>query len=178
MVVWALLAFGALDVLLRGTRDDWAFFLPPVALFAWLLWLVLWAPRLIVEPGRLVARDVLRTFALPWASITAIAPGTMLRIDYLDAAGRPRTLRPWNALGARTGRPDGDAASVFARARTGRGGPLPSAPRVSETDVLLDAWNNAERGPERAEPPRWHVWEIVMTGLLIAACVAPHVLPA
>lgn len=180
LVVWVLLAFAAVDVLLRGTRGDWLFFLPPVVLFAWLLWLALWAPRLIVEAERLVVRDVLRTFALPWASITGIRPGTMLRIDYLDASGRPRILRPWNGLGARTDRPDPDAAASVARARPGQ--PLTHRPpsrrpvrRTEAADVLVDVWHAAEPSPAApSAQTRWHGWEMAVTVLLVAACIAPH----
>lgn len=115
IVVWVVCLALQIDAFARagvaGVRT-----LPALVLVAVLVWFVLWAPRLVLRQDEVVVHNVWTTSHLPFAVVSAVRIGAMVRFDVDDAAGRTRTITAWNAPGVRRDRP------TFGSARRGRDG--------------------------------------------------------
>ena len=94
---WLIEAGLLIDLVHRGNMTDLLNYAPWLLLVGWAIWVLLWAPRLLVYRDRVEVIEPLRCFRLPFHRITDVRLGVALRIDYTDASGRARRLRPWNA---------------------------------------------------------------------------------
>ena len=119
ILIWLIEALLVVDLLLRGHAADLLTYLPWLALIGASVWVVLWAPGVLVRPDAVEVVEPWYAKRLPYHRIIDIASGVTLRIEYLDGDGRVRKLRPWNAPGHR-----------------GLQGAAPAQP-------LLDAWRAA-----------------------------------
>lgn len=171
VVAWALLGFGAVDIAWHGTPGERLAYLPWLAVAAVAVHLVLWAPRIRVGRDAVEVREVLRTFTLPYAAISDITASGILKISYLDAAGRPRLLRPWNSPSPRKlGRPQPGAPRGGGPGRAaGSGSEAPRAGAAPE-QVLLDRWRDHAGGAGAAAlAVRWHAIELGVLAVLVTA---------
>lgn len=153
VVSWTALGLGAADIVVRGTPGERLAFLPWLAVIAYGLWLVLWAPRLVVGSDDVVVHELLRTYVLPYDAITDIRRGGLLRIDYTDARGRTRTLRPWNGPGI------------------GRRPTVTGRPADHPADQLVARWQ-AGGGSGRTVATAWRWRQLVVLAALVVAAVA------
>lgn len=150
-LVWALCGATALQAFWLLGGDGWRFAVLPAVASA-VVWVVLWAPRVVVREDRLEVRNVLVTHLLPMAAIADARLGAMLRFDLVAAPGEARTeqVTAWNAPGVGRDRP---------RERLSRADPRAShgAPAARE--------NWAERlrrdqlaSPSHAAVAAWEQW--------------------
>lgn len=183
IVVWVVLGLLAVEALLSaGVRGLGV--VPGLALIAGLIWLLLWAPRVVLHEEEVEVRNILTTHHLPFAAITAVRLGAMLRLDTRAADGAPRTISAWNAPGigrdnplARAGRDEPGAGGTDRRRRLSRGERLRRDQERSRSAVVRDRWESwAERqGDEPAAAADGtaipttsvNVREIVVLGVLI-----------
>lgn len=185
IAVWALCAGLQADAFLRiglaGART-----LPFLLLAAVLVWVVLWAPRLVLRQEEVEVRNVWTTSRLPFAAITAVRIGAMVRFDARGADGDERTVTAWNAPGIGRDHPRERLGSIRAGAQGARQGA--AAPRragaaerlsrdqgASRSAIVRERWDTwadrheAEAGQARAPRTTANVLSI---GLLAAALVA------
>ena len=142
---WLIEAGLLIDLVHRGNMTDLLNYAPWLLLVGWAIWVLLWAPRLLVYRDRVEVIEPLRCFRLPFHRITDVRLGVALRIDYTDASGRARRLRPWNAPARRDLKGEQPAQS------------------------LRDAWQAAPgRGDEQAQV-RWLTGRAALLLALAAA---------
>lgn len=157
VIIWAAIGYLSVDLLLRGTPGVIASYLPGLALAAWLTGIVLFAPRLEVGPDALTSHEILRTYRLPYERVVDIRVGGTVTIDYTDAAGRSRRLRPWNAPG------------VVRLGRTPTRRPATAAPGAAS--VLVQAWAGYRHDGEprtATATPNWWQWGVAAALLVLA----------
>jgi hypothetical protein len=71
--------------------------LPVPLLLLSLVWLVLWAPRVVLHEDSVEVRNVLVTHHLPFAAIQDVRLGAMLRFEVVTRRGDRTMLTAWNA---------------------------------------------------------------------------------
>lgn len=156
---WAMLAFLAVDALVRGSWAAFVLYAPGLALAAWLLYVVFWAPRIVVTDDAAVLRNLWTTLTIPYPRIIDIAIALSVRLTYRDNDGRERRISSWNAPGmTKLGR------TAFRRHTDPH---AQDAPQVSPSAVLLDVW---ERHADDADSPvvRTPNWVTILGTILLA----------
>ena len=95
--VVGLLGLGlALDAVLRaGWRGVMT--LPVLLLLMALVWMVLWAPRVVLHEDSVEVRNVVVTHLIPFAAIGEVRVGAMLRLEVAGRDGATSTITAWNA---------------------------------------------------------------------------------
>lgn len=182
VLVWALSAALLVDAVARagvaGLRV-----LPFLLLAGIGAWALLWAPRVVLGERQVEVRNVLVTHVLPFASITAVRLGAMLRLDVRGAGPAERTITAWNAPGigrdspiaAERRRRAAPAGSREAAPRPlGRGERLALDQQRSRSAIVVQRWeawqDAAERGNGNETPGPRPVTR-VNTGVLVALAV-------
>lgn len=156
--VVAVLLIG--DAAVRGAWDVVALAAPWAALVLWLMYLVLVRPALIVEPGVLRIRNLLREHVIPWDDIDAYTTRLQLTVILNDG----RKISAWGAPPSSVGRP---------RPQLGKRDEH-SLPPARADDLILDA--RTALGP--VPPPvgggvqtHWQLSVVIITVVLVALCI-------
>ena len=96
-VVVAVLGLGlTLDAVIRAGWQG-VLVLPAPLLFLALVWMVLWAPRVVLHEDSVEVRNVLVTHHLPFAAIQEVHLGAMLRFEATTDRAAASTVTAWNA---------------------------------------------------------------------------------
>jgi hypothetical protein len=180
LLSWAVLAALGVQALVVGGWPAVIRDVPPMFLVGWLIYLVLWMPRVVVKRDSAVVVNLLRTYWLPYETIEQINIGATVRIEYL-AKGRTHRVHCWNVPGyqrpgltAPTSRRP-QAASVSPANWTGSAQRVPdkAAGQPPAAAQLRDRWLNAPEvpGPHRSPRIRWN-WQwliaLALVGYLLA----------
>ena len=153
---------------------------PPMFLVGWLIYLVLWMPRVVVMQDSTLVVNVLRRYWLPYEAIERIDIGATVRIEYL-AKGRTHRVHCWNVPGyqrpgltAPTSRRP-QAAPANPESWTGGAQRVPdkSAGQPPSASQLRERWLNAPSasGPHRFPRVRWN-WQWLIAVALIGYLLA------
>lgn len=121
VIVWALCAATIVESFWAVGIHGWQFAVLPLAVSA-VVWVLLWAPRVVVHPDRLEVRNVLITHDLPMTAIEDVRVGAMLRVILppRGAGAKPVVITAWNAPGIGKDRPRDRLASSDVRSRYGQ----------------------------------------------------------
>ncbi|MDN5820741.1 MAG: PH domain-containing protein [Brachybacterium sp.] len=96
-VVVGVLGLGlTLDAVIRAGWQG-VLVLPAPLLFLALVWMVLWAPRVVLHEDSVEVRNVLVTHHLPFAAIQEVRLGAMLRFEVTADRAATSTITAWNA---------------------------------------------------------------------------------
>lgn len=96
-LVVAVLGLGlTLDAVLRAGWQGVLVLPAPLLLLA-LVWMVLWAPRVVLHEDSVEVRNVLVTHHLPFAAIQEVRLGAMLRFEVATQRAATSTITAWNA---------------------------------------------------------------------------------
>lgn len=176
IVVWVALVLLLGQAAWLGRWDTVRDFLPAMTLIAWGVYVVLWAPRTVIERTQLVLRNVWSTLYLPYPRITDIRLGAYVRLHFVGADGKEHKLSLWNAPGVPRlrGKP-GTGITVS--------GPTPRREALDRdalrqgtqkdlsgpSRAMITAWER-EENTKSADQARWriHWFEIAVTLALIA----------
>lgn len=189
VIVWALCAATILESFWAVGIHGWQFAVLPLAVSA-VVWTLLWAPRVVVHPGRIEVRNVFITHVLPMAAIEDVRLGAMLRVILPPraAGGKPVVVTAWNAPGVGKDRPRDRLARSDVRSRYSQERSVHAAPstwskrlvrdqRVSPSFAVVQAWErhsrealeseSSERGDHDASAagarePSWHLNTVVL----------------
>src|SRR5699024_11695334 len=71
--------------------------LPAVLLALALVWMVLWAPRVVLHEDSVEVRNVFVTHHIPFAAIQEVRLGAMLRFEVITQRAATSTITAWNA---------------------------------------------------------------------------------
>jgi hypothetical protein len=72
---WVAVAFEILllgDAIFRGAWSTILGYLPPVLLILWVLWLVLWRTSVRAETDRVIVRNLVRVYDVPWSRVVGV----------------------------------------------------------------------------------------------------------
>lgn len=95
--VVGLLGLGlAVDAVLRAGWQG-VLTLPVLLLIMALVWMVLWAPRVVLHADSVEVRNVVVTHLIPFAVIEEVRVGAMLRLEVAGRTGTTSTITAWNA---------------------------------------------------------------------------------
>lgn len=95
--VVGLLGLGlALDAVLRAGWQG-VLTLPVLLLIMALVWMVLWAPRVVLQEDSVEVRNIVVTHLIPFAAIEEVRVGAMLRLEVAGRSGTTSTITAWNA---------------------------------------------------------------------------------
>lgn len=95
--VVGLLGLGlTLDAVIRAGWQGVLVLPAPLLLLA-LVWMVLWAPRVVLHEEEVEVRNVLVTHRLPFAAIQEVRVGAMLRFEVTTDRAATSTVTAWNA---------------------------------------------------------------------------------
>lgn len=143
LVVWATLAWLGIDALVRGGFPAFARFAPGLTFIAVLMWIVFWAPRLIVHKDSVEIRNILHTYSAPFTAIEHVGIGAMIRVEGRTESGTTRTVTAWNAPGVRRDAP-WDSKSYGGEGAAGVSSPqarLVQDQRATPSYLLYERWN-------------------------------------
>lgn len=196
LLVWAVCAATVLQAFWLLGADGWRFAVLPSVASA-LIWVVLWAPRVVVHADRLEVRNVLVTRVLPMALIERARLGVMLRLELMPSheGAKPEVVTAWNAPGVGRDSPRERIASSDPRSRHGSGAAarpdwsarLVRDQRASASYPALEAWETWQRSHDAAAVTAAEAGELRRTArqrpnlvvlALLAACVAAVALRA
>lgn len=79
--------------------------LPLLLLVVVAVWMLLWAPRVVLHDEAVEVRNIFVTHHLPFAALTDIRIGAMLRLETVSRRGEPTTVTAWNAPALRRDNP-------------------------------------------------------------------------
>lgn len=154
LLVWAVCAATVLQAFWLLGLDGGSFAVLPLVASA-LMWVLLWAPRVVVRPDRIEVRNVLVTRVLPMALIDRARLGAMLRFELVPAreGAKAEVITAWNAPGVGRDSPRERIASSDPRARQGAGAAarpdwsarLLRDQRASPSYPALEAWETWHR---------------------------------
>lgn len=85
-----------LDAVIRAGWQGVLVLPVPLLLLA-LVWMVLWAPRVVLHEDEVEVRNVLVTHRLPFAAIQEVRVGAMLRFEVTTRRAATSTVTAWNA---------------------------------------------------------------------------------
>jgi len=164
---WVLCGLFIVDLLLTGTPGTVLRFLPWLLLVAWVLYVLLWRPRLAIHADRLDVLNLVRDHEIPFEGLVAFR--VLQTVSFDTTAGR---VPSWGAPGAgKLGPRMGTSAS---------GGRVFSVPRTQERiETSLQAWEASrpdDAGPVREVRSRWNRGVAVVSVLLVLWAVATAVL--
>lgn len=95
--VVGLLGLGlAVDAVVRAGWQG-ALTLPVLLLILALVWMVLWAPRVVLHEDSVEVRNIVVTHLIPFAVIEEVRVGAMLRLEVAGRGSTTRTITAWNA---------------------------------------------------------------------------------
>lgn len=96
-IVVGVLGLGlTLDAVIRAGWQG-VLVLPAPLLVLALVWMVLWAPRVVLHEESVEVRNVLVTHRLPFAAIQEVRLGAMLRFEVTTPRAATSTITAWNA---------------------------------------------------------------------------------
>jgi hypothetical protein len=96
IVVWLIGAGLLVEAVIRAGWQGVLLIPVPLLLLA-LVWLVLWAPRVVLHEDSVEVRNILVTHHLPFPAIEEVRVGAMLRFEVVTRRGDRTTLTAWNA---------------------------------------------------------------------------------
>jgi hypothetical protein len=180
LLSWTVLAALAVQAFAVGGWSAVIRDVPPMVLVGWLIYLVLWMPRVVVKPDGAAVVNLLRTYWLPYEAIDRIDIGATVRIEYL-ADGRTHRIHCWNVPGyqrpgltAPTSRRP-QAAPANPESWTGGAQRVPDKPasQPPAASQLRDRWLAAPEVPDPRRPPRirWN-WQWLIALALVAYLLA------
>lgn len=145
IIVWTGIALLAADALWRGGINSLLRFGPGLILVAVLMWVVFWAPRLIVEPSAVEIRNIMTTYRAPLTALEHVGIGAMVRIEARTESGTTRSITAWNAPGLKRDKVQPQAHTH----RTGTPRPNPTQRLVADQQscpsyILYQRWMAAE----------------------------------
>ena len=85
-----------LDAVIRAGWEG-VLVLPALLLVAALVWMVLWAPKVVLHEEAVEVRNVLVTHLIPFAALEDVRIGAMLRFDVSSSGAATRSITAWNA---------------------------------------------------------------------------------
>lgn len=153
LVTAVILAALMIDALLRAGADGLRW-LPAVLLIGAVIWAVLWRPCVIAGRESVQVRNVLSTADLPYAAVTAVRIGAMVRLEYEDASGRERTVTAWNAPGVGRESPRGRLGRIHGQERSRTS----AAERRTVADWGERLVRDQQRSPSAVIRRRWEQW--------------------
>lgn len=175
IIGWAVLAILCIDLIVRAEWGILLGYAPTVALIAWGLYALLWAPAITVGREAATVRNIWVTTVLPYPRIIDIAVTIMVRLTYTADDGRERTVTSWNAPGLPKLSTAYGSPRQADRLGLRRNHPAPvrrdaASPQdlVGPSQVLLDAWQRGLTAPDApaTRTPNWLV--ITVTAVLTA----------
>ncbi|WP_394215643.1 PH domain-containing protein [Brachybacterium vulturis] len=120
----------------------------PVPLFALaLVWMVLWAPQVVLHEESVEVRNVLLTHHLPFAAIQEVRIGAMLRFEVTTHRAATSTVTAWNAPALGRDAPWRREATMYEQNLRGRS----STPQ----ERLV---NDQQRSRSAVVKTRWERW--------------------
>lgn len=138
VVAWAICIFLSVNLVLAGTASDMWKFLPWMLFIAWGLYVLLWRPQLVVRPGGLSVRNLLRDHEIPFSQLKALR--VVQSVSFDTTAGR---IASWGAPGAsKLGRKlpsDTGALDIESEPAT-----------KTAVQAAWDAWERSQPSPEMA----------------------------
>lgn len=156
-LVWALCAATILESFWVLGLHGWRFAVVPLAVSA-VVWMLLWAPRVVVRPGRLEIRNVVVTHMVPMTAIEDVRLGAMLRVILppRTEGAKPEVITAWNAPGVGKDRPRDRIAGSDVRSRYSQERSLQTATstwserlvrdqRTSPSYAVVEAWERSSR---------------------------------
>ncbi|MDT9593885.1 PH domain-containing protein [Nocardioides zeae] len=174
VALWVVEALLALDLARTG---DLLPALPGFVLAAYLLWLVLWRPHVVVDAEGTQLHNVLRTVVVPWEALIHVETKYALTLRTARAAhsawaapapARPSSVRRQREV--RKPRP-GEAGVRPGDLRGTSSGDAAHLVRERWEHLLATGGIEAGRAEEVHEQVRWHVPELAVAGVLLAATV-------
>ncbi|WP_157975723.1 PH domain-containing protein [Brachybacterium sp. YJGR34] len=158
VIVWAFCAATALQAFWLLGLDGWSFAVLPAVVCA-VLWVLLWAPRVVVREDRIEVRNVLVTHHLPMAAIERARLGAMLRFEVRSqrADGAEEVVTAWNAPGVGRDRPRERLARADRRA--------PGASARAQADWAERLRRDQLASPSHAAVEAWERWEAGRAGV-------------
>lgn len=140
-----------LDAVLRAGWEGVLLLPVPLLLLA-LVWLVLWAPRVVLHETSVEVRNVLLTHHAPFAAIQDVRLGAMLRLEVVTARGRSTTITAWNAPALGRDAPWRRQAMLHEQTLRGR--------RLSPPERLVHDQQHSRSAVVKQRWERWHDrWE-------------------
>ncbi|GGH49723.1 PH domain-containing protein [Microbacterium album] len=163
-VIVALLLFA--DLVVRGGWDQTVLVAPWLLLILWLVYILMYAPRVVVTDRGVRIHNVLRVAEVPWTAVADIVMRWQLELHLVEPAGSGRgktVLQAWAVAAPRRYRPR----------LSGR----PSS-REAEAEETLDvlrglheaALASAPAGEPATVTRTWDVPAVVAGALIVAWC--------
>lgn len=157
ILVWAILGAMAIEAVLAAGLEGLRV-LPGLALLAALIWAVLWAPRLVLLAEGVRVRNLLHTYALPFARIQEVRLGMMVRFDVDALDGKPRKITAWNAPGIGRDNPLGREVAMATDVRgIGLSSRGQTRRRLSRGERLVRDQNSSRSAIVRERWEQWHL---------------------
>lgn len=176
IAVWIFCLVALVDGILRGTpgyilRD--VLVVAAVSLAAWILF---FRPRLIIREDGLRMINLIRSYDIPFASLTSWRVGGVLQVEFRTEDERVHKITSWGAPGLRKQRPQ--MSAVFGRNRSpqshaGAMAGTANADLRSITELALEhrehEWRRTHRGAEEAFATG--TWNWLPVAVLVALIV-------
>lgn len=146
--VVGLLGLGlTLDAVLRAGWEG-MMMLPVLLLILALVWMVLWAPRVVLHEDSVEVRNVLVTHLVPFAVIEEVRVGAMLRLEVAGRSGTTSTITAWNAPALSRDAPWRRQAQIHEQGLRGR--------RLTPQERLV---NDQQSSRSAVIKLRWERWQ-------------------
>lgn len=175
----------ALDAVLRAGWEG-VLVLPAVLLALALVWMVLWAPRVVLHEDSVEVRNVFVTHHIPFAAIQEVRLGAMLRFEVITQRAATSTITAWNAPALGRDKPWRREATMYEQNLRGRSYTpqerLVTDQRRSRSAVVKTRWerfmdrrdaqgSRPVGGTEEAMTTTPNVLQIAVVGVLTALVV-------
>lgn len=140
-------------------------FLPALLLGAWLVYLLLWRPAIIVDKDDVKVREILRTTTIPYSQISDVRLSSIVAIIATGPRGTQVIYRPWNAPGKPRRKVDSGL----------QGGKRPESLDTHPSIALLRTWekrsSEMRSTPSVATTTRWNTGALAVTAILIIVVI-------
>lgn len=137
----------SVDAVLRAGWEG-VLVLPPLLLVAALVWMVLWSPKVVLHPESVEVRNVLATHQIPFAALTEVRIGAMLRFEVRTDAAATRTITAWNAPALGRDKPGRREANMYEQELRGR--------RFTPQERLVRDQQSSRSAVVKQRWERWH----------------------
>jgi hypothetical protein len=152
----ALVVLVALFVMLTGDAPSMIFVTPLALLFVWVLWLVLVRPKVSYNVDRVSVVNILRTYEIPWARVSAVEQRLNI-VFHLDD--------DTSVVAAGVSAPRGQGVVMG-----GLTGQIEHRDKGFNHNVdTLDAYRDTTAPSDEKVTSRWNVVPLAIGGVLIVA---------
>lgn len=136
----------AVEAVLRAGWEG-VLVLPPLLFALALVWMVLWAPQVVLHETEVEVRNVLVTHRLPFAAIQQVRLGAMLRFEVRTPRGTTSTITAWNAPALGRDSPVRREARMHEQDLRGR--------RATPQERLVNDQHRSRSAPVKQRWERW-----------------------